>query len=146
MLRAKISAIYLTSRLPWDAWSATSFPICRHKDNITQTGSEYVKLMNVLKKELVTITGCSLPCFYTEYKLFGGNPRGVDTGDLKVEICYAETDAVEEREAYVYDLVSFVSEEGGALGLFLGFSFLTCWEVLEIIIKGFFRKKNLILK
>ena len=102
--------------------------------------------MDVFRNDLVTITGCLLPCSYTEYKLFGGTPRGVDSGDLEIEIGYAETDAAEEREAYVYDLVSFVSEGGGALGLFLGFSFLTCWEVLEIIIKAFYSKEIQIWK
>ena len=102
--------------------------------------------MDVYKNELVNITGCSFPCSYTEYKLFEGTPRDLDREDLEIEIAYAETEAVEEREAYVYDLVTFVSEVGGALGLFLGFSFLTCWEVLEIRIKDFFRKKDQIFK
>ena len=44
---------------------------------------------------------------------------------------FAKAEVVEEKEAYVYGFVSFVSEFGGALGLFLGFSFLTVWEIAE---------------
>ena len=35
----------------------------------------------------------------------------------------ARSDVITEEETLIYDLVSFVSEFGGSLGLFLGFSF-----------------------
>ena len=41
------------------------------------------------------------------------------------------SEVTEEREEYLYDFVSLVAEFGGALGLFLGVSFLTMWEVAE---------------
>ena len=33
-------------------------------------------------------------------------------------------------EEYVYDFFSFVAELGGALGLFLGFSFFMFWDFI----------------
>ena len=42
------------------------------------------------------------------------------------------SEVTEEREEYLYDFVSLVAEFGGALGLFLGVSFLTLWEVVEL--------------
>ena len=32
------------------------------------------------------------------------------------------------EEQYVYPMDSFIAEVGGALGLFLGFSFITVWD------------------
>ena len=47
------------------------------------------------------------------------------------------TDFALEEEDYVYPLISFVAEFGGALGMFLGFSFLMVWDfVLAIIQKS----------
>ena len=37
-----------------------------------------------------------------------------------------------ETEKLVYTLESLVAEFGGTLGLFLGFSFMNLWEVVEI--------------
>ena len=34
-------------------------------------------------------------------------------------------------EEEIYDLLSFLSESGGALGLLLGFSLFTLWDLLQ---------------
>ena len=35
------------------------------------------------------------------------------------------------EEEYVYPLDSFIAEFGGALGLFMGFSFLMIWDLIQ---------------
>ena len=57
-----------------------------------------------------------------------------------LQLKFATTEGREEREILLYGFVSFVSEFGGALGLFLGLSFLSFWDVIENICKV---KKNL---
>ena len=42
---------------------------------------------------------------------------------------YSSTDMSVNEEDMLYPLPSFVAEVGGALGLFLGFSFFSLWEV-----------------
>ena len=39
------------------------------------------------------------------------------------------------EEVYSYPFYSLLAEFGGALGLFLGFSFMTFWDLVENIIK-----------
>ena len=39
-----------------------------------------------------------------------------------------------EQEKLVYTLESLVAEFGGTLGLFLGFSFMNLWDVVEIAV------------
>ena len=41
-----------------------------------------------------------------------------------------------KTEAYLYDERSLLAESGGALGLFLGFSFYTLWEIFEPIVNS----------
>ena len=41
---------------------------------------------------------------------------------------FVSTEMTVETETYVYPLMSFVSEFGGGLGLFLGFSFLSFYD------------------
>ena len=36
------------------------------------------------------------------------------------------------KEVEVYPLESFISEFGGALGLFVGFSFMMIWDIFEL--------------
>ena len=40
-----------------------------------------------------------------------------------------------KEEALLYPFDSFLAEFGGSLGLFLGFSFLTVWDILSSILK-----------
>ena len=39
---------------------------------------------------------------------------------------------IKRREVEVYPLESFISEFGGALGLFVGFSFMMIWDIIEM--------------
>ena len=38
-----------------------------------------------------------------------------------------------EKEAWAYPAISFIAEMGGALGLFIGVSFLSVWDFGEFI-------------
>ena len=49
----------------------------------------------------------------------------------------AKNEIIEETEVMAYGLVSFVAEFGGALGLFLGFSFLSVWDLGEPVFNKF---------
>ena len=40
------------------------------------------------------------------------------------------------EEEYVYPFDSFIAEFGGALGLFLGFSFLMIWDLIQFGIES----------
>ena len=45
-----------------------------------------------------------------------------------------------KEEALLYPFDSFLAEFGGSLGLFLGFSFLTMWDILLSILKLVMKK------
>ena len=47
-----------------------------------------------------------------------------------------------EEEEWVYPSLSFLAEFGGALGMFLGFSFMTIWDFLVLTFKKCFGGKE----
>ena len=128
-------------RLPWDSWSSDSWPICKEKDEIAYIEYLYITMADVVEAKLINMSGCSLPCSYSEYKLVG-KPSVVDPTSYGVQLSFAKTEAWEEREALVYEFVSFVSEFGGSLGLFLGFSFYSVWDILELFLAGLYKQKK----
>ena len=56
-------------------------------------------------------------------------------------MAYATTDVTYKTEMLIYPLISFVAEFGGALGLFLGFSFYTVWEFIAPVLYKFLHIK-----
>ena len=41
---------------------------------------------------------------------------------------------MKRKEVEVYPFESFISEFGGALGLFIGFSFMMIWDLIEMLL------------
>ena len=77
-------------------------------------------------------TGCGKPCNYLEYKFLKERiPSGFDpSGDYFVFTIVAQTRyTTVEKEELLYPSSTMVAEVGGILGLFLGVSFMTIWDV-----------------
>ena len=126
-------------RLPWDTWSAPSRPICTNLDQVTLHEKEYYALADMKRGEVLTNTGCLLPCHFREFKSVG-TPVTIQPGVFGFQLSYAKSEYAEEREVFLYDLTSFVSEFGGSLGLFLGFLFFSCWDTLHLFFTTFYCK------
>ena len=86
-------------------------------------------------------TGCQPPCKYTEFSV-PMNPLGssFDINFTTLQISFSKSSIIQRKELLVYPLTSFVAEFGGTLGLFLGFSFLALWDLLEKLIKFIINK------
>ena len=82
---------------------------------------------------IVTATGCNIPCSFKQYKLVSGESRNFDLKALPKDYLAVGFLAVSERtqveeEILLYPFTSLLAEFGGALGLFLGVSFMTIWD------------------
>ena len=104
-----------------------------------------MSMADAVESKLLNMTGCPLPCSYSEYRLVG-SPALVDPTGYGFQLSFAKTEAWEEREALIYEFVSFVSEFGGSLGLFLGFSFFSVWDILECFLTVLNKQKKKMLK
>ena len=67
-----------------------------------------------------------MPCTYNEFKMIE-NRQGWYTA-FGVGFSLGTTEISIEEEQWVYPEMSFLAEFGGALGMFLGFSFIMIWD------------------
>ena len=95
---------------------------------------KYFAMAQSVLQEIVEITSCPPPCSYTEYRF---ETQPVDFGENKATlelILWLSTPYVLlETEQYLYPFKSLVADVGGTLGLFLGFSIMSLWEYVEIL-------------
>ena len=65
------------------------------------------------------------------------------SSETGVEIMFGSGHVLVEIEDKTFSFDSFVAEYGGCLGLFLGFSFLMVWDIIQTIffdVYGFIQK------
>ena len=84
-------------------------------------------------------TGCLKPCTYIEYSLKAVQKISTKNSS-SLFLRMAESKISFKKELWVYDEISLVSEIGGALGLFVGFSFLSLADLVTFIYDVY--KKN----
>ena len=107
-------------------------------EQIIQFEKEYTELAVLNQMEIPKYTSCPLPCQYFEYKLADTAYKVGETPMLK--LIQASSSVIVKTEELVYPLSSFIAEFGGALGLFLGFSFMMVWDALLVAANIFIRQ------
>ena len=98
----------------------------------------YNSIFNSLSKEelreITRITSCKKPCKYKKYVMVGERKRTSFKSDNFTFSLWAVSKNTEVKtEALIYPLSSLVAEFGGTLGLFLGFSFMTIWDEIQLL-------------
>ena len=115
-------------RMDWDSWSSEDIPVCSTRMQILQFQEEFYRISETFEQsEVVRYTSCLRPCHFTQYELAAEPYRS--QGDVThISLVLSSTEVISKTEQKVYRFESFVAEVGGALGLFLGFSFLMVWD------------------
>jgi hypothetical protein len=68
------------------------------------------------------------------YQLAGDRREtNLDSEHFIFALWSSSNNTYEKKEAFIYPLSTLVAELGGTLGLFLGFSFLSLWDGLELL-------------
>ena len=133
---------------PWFSWSAPDIDECETLQNF----SRYKMHEDIYDYDLEFITkktGCLKPCKFREYLIAGvtSKLRNYSLVDLNGKYCtqfiIASSILNKKKETYVYPAISFVSEIGGSLGLFVGFSFLSIWDWFDPIFDHLISKKSI---
>ena len=120
--------------MEWDDWSSDDIPVCTSVQQLLQFEQEHFHVSDYWEQNaIVRHTGCLTPCRYTQYNL-AKDPIRIKDDNMSLNIILSSTDILTRTEKKIYSGVSFVAEFGGALGLFLGFSFLMIWDGTKAII------------
>ena len=88
----------------------------------------YYKLAAKALKKDIEDTGCLFPCTYMRYEV--AFTRNIPFGHFGLGFIFGDTSTTIRKEYYIYPLISFISDLGGSLGLFVGFSFFMLWDIL----------------
>ena len=127
--------------LPWamEKLGKMKIPNCTNLEEFDAHDFIYQLFAVYELREVLNLTGCKIPCQYREIKAVD-TPTPIKTGTLDEAMGFAltlvTTDIRVETEALVYNFTSLVSNVGGSLGLFLGFSFIMaflCWKTNYLI-------------
>ena len=99
-------------------------------EQLIQFEKDYTEIALPNQREIPKHTGCPLPCQYFEYKLADTAYKVGETPMLM--LIQTSSRVIVRTEELVYPLSSFIAEFGGALGLFLGFSFMMIWDAVIV--------------
>ena len=92
---------------------------------------EFDGLSKAETNEIRRVTGCRKPCSYKKYKFIGEKEDTTSqSGEFTFSLWAVSELTMVHSEQLTYPLSSLVAELGGVLSLFLGFSFMTLWDVL----------------
>ena len=118
-------------RQEWDMWSDPETPACTEMGQLKQLYDEGMKIHQLEKKKLASKTGCLLPCRYKEYQIVSILEQGSPPSRI-LNLVRSTSSVIVKTDHLLYPFSSFLAEFGGALGLFLGFSFLMVWDFLQL--------------
>ena len=120
-------------RLPWDRWSNQDRNVCKSESEFRNFERNYINLHTSESDEMAEEVGCRKPCSYNEFKFVFGSPEVNVRPSVKNMVAFwaASRKTLIEEEVLLYPFTSFIAEFGGALGLFLGFSFITIWQEIR---------------
>ena len=121
-------------RLPWDKWTSRDISECSSVEQLQEFEKQYEEIDTWSIDRITKYLGCLPNCEYTEYQLAKA-PIKYSSDKLGIYIALTSLDVAKMTEEIVYPVESFISEFGGALGLFLGFSLMMFWNWIEIMIK-----------
>lgn len=111
---------------------------CSTREDFTKLLGAHGTLLNTSPSKLPKLTGCPPPCTLNDFAIatrdvnFGG-VIGNSTG---ITYYLGTTNLEVTKETWLYDVNNLIGEIGGSLGLFLGASLLTIFEVVQ---GGFFK-------
>ena len=121
----------------WYRKNKENVTTCSNLEQLKWLTTNYSRIVDNNLKETIDQTGCMKPCQYNEYVV-----DGIESfpGDRRIFMKFSNQDVVIKKELKSYSLLSLLSDLGGSLGLFLGFSFLMVWEsawTIAISIKNY---------
>jgi len=117
--------------MPWDS-DASVGRICSDISEYEEFEKLFKDLSLKDKDFIEDSSGCLYPCKYLEYRV--GDERSSSMSKFGLWVVFGSLVTTVKEEFYLYPFISLVSDFGGSLGLFVGFSFYGLWDILPTIL------------
>ena len=121
---------YLRSRMPWQPTNASKI-LCSKHTELEKNLQIWDNIYDMNEHKFQEETGCIAPCTRQEFQTKKIYEHIQDSTDdiLHVEMFYANTKHQVREQYYNYDWIDLFSDFGGYMGLLLGASMLTFYDV-----------------
>ena len=119
-------------KLPWENQITDKVDNCNDLASVRKIIELYKHVESVQIPMISRKTGCLPPCIYKEYKIEDEEPMAWPFNGILIQ--FVSDSVLVKTQKKTYDLLSLVADMGGALGMFLGFSFLTFWDGICVIL------------
>ena len=121
---------YLGSRMPWQPTNA-SMTLCSKHTELQKNLQIWHNIYNTNEHKFQEETGCIAPCTRQEFKTKMIYQDTEDSREdiLHLEMFYANTKHQVREQYYTYDWIDLFSDFGGYMGLLLGASLLTFYDL-----------------
>ena len=116
---------------------------CEDESALKEWKDIWQKLTKMDEHTLYEETGCMAKCQRKEWtisKIYDSNLEGENGSQNAVSIFYANGRYLEGKQYYTYDFNSYVSDFGGYLGLLLGYSIVSFFDMAQEILTFFIKK------
>lgn len=122
--------------LPW--YLSKDEIYCKTLEEFKLYDEFYTKIMNNELQDIIDKTGCQAPCKFREVKEVGA-PTDTAGKPFVTKFTFGptlvSTTIRKETEKLSTSFETLISNIGGSLGLFLGFSFIVIWDWVEFAIQ-----------
>ena len=116
---------------------------CQDPSELNQWKKIWGKLVKMDEHELYEETGCMATCQRNEWtisKIYDSNLEGGNGSKNMVSMFYANRRYQVGSQYFTYDFNSYVSDFGGYLGLLLGYSMVSFFDMAQGVLSYFVRK------
>ena len=116
---------------------------CQDPSDIKEWKAIWKKLVKMEEHELYEETGCMAKCRRKEWtisKIFNDKSDKKNESEIAMYMFYANGRYRMGRQYYTYDFNSYVSDFGGYLGLLLGYSIVSFFDMTQEIFTYFIKK------
>ena len=109
--------------------SSTGLDTCTQIGQFNKFEQHYYQLVRQQPEFIKANTSCLFPCTYLEYQVAA--TRAMTFQQYGLWISFGSTTTTVRKEFYILNFETFVSNYGGSLGLFVGFSFFMMWDIAK---------------
>ena len=106
------------------------YPFCDKNETIIESWLNEMRFLEA--NDCKIIPRCTMSMYETSYEPTL-KKTGVDRSFISIQLASSYVQSI--KDSYSYDLQSFVGEVGGTMGLLLGLSFLSVFDLFDLLLK-----------